>query len=104
MFAPSSHESAVHGFKSAHGRGAPPQTPSWQLSGMVQNRPSSHEAPLPTGMFTQPKKSLHVSVVHGFESSHAVIVPTQLDPPMPSLWQTSPSVQNWPSSQLVPLG
>jgi hypothetical protein len=75
------------------------QTPARHASAPLQTLPSTHDVPLSTGLFAQPKAGSQLSVVHTFASSQARAVPAVQLPP----WQVSVPLQTLPSLQAVPL-
>src|SRR6185369_3957001 len=87
------HVSVVQASESSHERAVPVHEPPEHASLVVQNSPSSHGSVL--ARFSQALLvSLHASVVHGFASPQSRAGPATHAP----LLQTSPLVQNRPSS------
>jgi hypothetical protein len=94
--------SSVHSLRSLQLAAGPGwQAPlASQVSPTVQALPSVHAVPGVTFTWSQRSAaSLHVSVVQGFASLQLWSGPAVHVP----FWQLSATVQNWPSSQLVPL-
>src|SRR5262245_18667980 len=92
---------AVHGLVSLQSRGGPPtQGPRMHASPTVQRLPSSHAAPVGSGVCLQPRAGSQVSVVHEFLSSQLRGGPLTHWP----LWHESPAVQRLLSLQPAPSG
>jgi hypothetical protein len=95
------HESVVQTFESLQLSGVPlVQVPLWQVSAPLQTLPSLHDAPLTTGVCTQPVLGLHVSMVQTLESLQLSGVPAVQVP----LWQVSLPLHTVLSAHAVPLG
>jgi hypothetical protein len=76
----------------------PPQVPFWQVSPVVQASPSLHGM-FDSGVCTHwPVAGSQAALWHWSWGVQTTAVPAQL----PSLWQTSLTVQRLPSVQLVP--
>jgi hypothetical protein len=72
--------------------------PLWQVSAPLQTLPSLHEAPLATGVCTQPVLALHVSMVQTLESLQLSGVPAVQVP----LWHVSVPLHTVLSAHDVP--
>jgi hypothetical protein len=79
--------SVVHGFESLQTTGVPAvHAPLWQVSAPLQRFPSEHAAPFGrTALVHAP--DVHVSVVHGFESSQSPFTVQEVQPPIGVCWQ-----------------
>jgi hypothetical protein len=73
----------------------PTHVPFWQMSLSVHLLLSLHGAPL-AAVCVQPVLGVQASDVHGFVSSHVIVVPPVQEPPL----QVSPSVHLLPSSHV----
>ena len=94
--------SVVQAMPSLHTRAGPPHVPAVQVSGFVQNTPSSHGVPLVFCGFEQrPVDMLQVPAVwHWSSAMHCTGVPFAHAP----AWHDSPFVHGLPSLHGVPFG
>jgi hypothetical protein len=96
----STQESSVQTFASLHWRRTPPpaQIPSEHWSTVVQGFVSSQGVPFGMGAWMHPVRAPQTSAVQVFVSLQFLGPPGAQEP----AWQLSPSVQRFPSSQVVP--
>lgn len=91
--------SAVQGVPSLQLAGAPPQTPAWHVSPVVQTFPSEHGVPAGAWTEVHPLALSQPSTVHGLPSSYAMGTPLHA----PS-WHVSLPVHGLPSLLTLVLG